>query len=66
MDKRELKSMRLYLDLTMEEVANELKITRQTVSNIERSGKSNNGTLEKYRLYLETKLEELNLPKIEI
>lgn len=66
MDKRELKSKRLYLGLTMEDVANDLKITRQTVSNIERSGKSNNGTLDKYKLYLETKLKELNLPKIEV
>lgn len=54
-----LKSKRKHLRLTMEEVAKDLGVTRQTVSNIERSGKSNNGTLERYKLYLETQAKRI-------
>ena len=66
MDTMWFRLARIRLGFTMEEVAKELGTTRQTISNIE-LGKSKNGmAFNYYKLYLETKLKESNLPTLEV
>lgn len=57
-DRQLMKAVRVYLGLTMEEIANELQTTKQTICNLE-SGKSNNTmALEFYERVLKEKLPE--------